>query len=247
MIPGIFVPLRELPRTITGKLDRKALPPPDRVLRDDQASHVAPRSQVEQILAGLWSQVLGIDKVGATDRFFELGGHSILAMQVLARMKDAFGVEIPLAAMLDDGSLAGVAARIETALRRGVALPSDPLTPVDRNTALPLSFTQQRLWFLEQLSPGTSAYLIPAAVAIAGPLDADRLEESLNALVARHEGLRTGFVADRGTGVQVIAPDARLPLRRFDLSDLTPAPPRRSCGGSSPPNPPSRSISPVRR
>jgi amino acid adenylation domain-containing protein len=217
MIPATFVPMRELPRTITGKVDRKALPASDNMAHEGRPGHVPPRTVTEEVLAGLWSQLLMVERIGVADGFFELGGHSIVAMQLLARINDVFGVEIPLATLFDAPTLAVLAAAVDEAL--GAATTADPVTVVSRDRRWPQSFSQQRLWFLEQLMPGTAAYHMPAAVRIQGPLNPDRLEAALNLVLRRQEGLCTGF----REAFQVIVPDAALELRRFDLSDCSSA------------------------
>jgi amino acid adenylation domain-containing protein len=215
MIPAAFVPLRELPRTITGKVDRKALPAPDRMARE--GDHVPPRTVTEEILAGLWSQLLAVEHVGTGDSFFELGGQSILAMQLLARINDAFDVEVPLATLFDAPTLGVLAAAIDAAL--GVATTTEPVVVVPRDRHWPLSFSQQRLWFLEQLMPGTMVYHVPAAVRIQGPLDPDRLQAALNLVLRHQEGLRTGFHEKGNETFKVVVSDVALELRRVDLPD----------------------------
>src|SRR6266487_832295 len=216
MVPSVFVELAGLPLTPNGKLDRAALPVPEGVRPDLGAGFVAPAGPVQELLAGIWAQVLGTGRVGAGDSFFELGGHSLLAAQVISRIRAVFGVEVPLAALFDQPTVAGLAAVIENAAP-GVAVP--PVTAVSRDRALPLSFGQQRLWFLDQLEPGSAEYNIPSPVRLAGDLDVPALAAALSAVVARHEVLRTRLVAGPdGIPYQVIDPPAEFPLPLADVS-----------------------------
>src|SRR6185295_192811 len=154
MVPTALVVLPELPLTPNGKVDRKALPAPE--WQGAEESYVAPRTPVEEILAGIWAEVLGVERVGVADSFFDLGGHSLLATQVMSRLHRTFGVEMPLRDLFETPALADFAARIETALRAGTGSTAPPLVPVPREGPLPLSFAQQRLWFLYRLEPESS-------------------------------------------------------------------------------------------
>ncbi|XYI03749.1 amino acid adenylation domain-containing protein [Sorangium sp. So ce1128] len=220
MIPSAFVALEAMPLTPNGKVDRRALPAPSALRRDLGEALVAPRTPVEEALAGIWAHVLGLERVGAHDDFFGLGGHSLLATQVLARVRSAFGIELPLRALFEAPTLAGLAGRVEEAQRAGARIHRPPLQPAGREGALPLSFAQQRLWFLAQLEPDSAFYNVPGAVRVQGPLDRVALEESFQEVVRRHEVLRTTFAVVDGTPRQVIAPDARLPFEVIDLRAL---------------------------
>src|SRR6266568_4802255 len=171
MVPAVFIELASSPLTPIGMLDRAALPAPTSHLRD----FVAPSGATEESLAGIWARVLGMDRVGAGDSFFELGGHSLLATQVISRIRAVFGAEVPLAALFDHPTVAGLAAVIEGSVP-GAAVP--PVTAVSRDQLLPLSFAQQRLWFLDQLEPGSSAYNMPVAVRLSGELNLQALDRS---------------------------------------------------------------------
>jgi amino acid adenylation domain-containing protein/non-ribosomal peptide synthase protein (TIGR01720 family) len=207
MTPSAFVVLDGLPLTPNGKVDRNALPAPDWTRRGGE--YTAPRTPTEELLAGLWAQVLGLDaeRVGIRDSFFELGGHSLLATQLISRVRAAFQVELPLRALFESPTVAGLAAAV-AASRPGLAAP--PITPAPRDSELPLSFAQQRLWFLDQLEPGSALYNLAAAFHLSGPLDVAALERSLNEVARRHESLRTTFAmtAD-GRAMQKIAPVSR--------------------------------------
>ncbi|HEX9940914.1 MAG TPA: amino acid adenylation domain-containing protein, partial [Thermoanaerobaculia bacterium] len=154
MVPSAWVQLETLPLTPNGKVDRKALPAPAVELR----TSTAPRTPIEEVLAGLWAQVLGVETVGAEDSFFDLGGHSLLATQVVSRVRGAFGVELPLRRIFEAPTLARLAGEIEAAMRADRGMEAPPLRPVPRDGDLPLSFAQERLWFLDRLQPGSTAY-----------------------------------------------------------------------------------------
>ncbi|HEX2091396.1 MAG TPA: amino acid adenylation domain-containing protein, partial [Longimicrobiaceae bacterium] len=220
LVPGALVVLDVLPRTPTGKLDRRALPAPE---LSSGESYVAPRTPVEELLAGIWSDVLGIDCVGATDDFFALGGHSLLATRVVSRVRGAFGVELPLRSLFEAPTVAGLAERVEVARREGAVSQEPPILPVPRDRPLPLSFAQQRLWFIDELEPGTATYSIPTALRVRGRVDTGVLRRCLEEIVRRHESLRTVFDRVDGRMVQVILPpgDARLP--EVDLRGLAEA------------------------
>ena len=169
---------------------------------------MAPRGPLEEEVASIWGAVLGLERVGAHDNFFDLGGHSLLATQVVSRLREAIGVEIPLRALFESPTVAGLAERIDAARRDDARRESIPIKPKPRIGPQPLSFSQEALWFLDQLAPGQPTFNVTAAVRITGPLDQGALERSLSELVRRHESLRTTFVAIDGTPHQVIARDA---------------------------------------
>ncbi|MFD2685535.1 amino acid adenylation domain-containing protein [Streptomyces phyllanthi] len=217
MIPSVFVELAALPLTSNGKIDRAALPDPD-VSRSELGAFVAPAGAAEELLAGIWGQVLGRDGVGAGDNFFELGGHSLLATQVISRIREVFGTEIPLAALFDHPTVRGLAAVIEQAAPSAVV---PPVTVVSRDEPLPLSFGQERLWFMDRLEPGSVEYNVPSPMWFDGPVDVAALGAALGALVARHEVLRTRLVAGPdGMAYQVIDPPGRVPLPVADMSGV---------------------------
>ena len=162
-------------------------------LREDRAL-VSPRNKTEEVLAQIWSKVLGIKRFSIDDNFFELHGHSLLATQVVSRIRDAFNVQMPLRWLFETPTIAGLAARIEAAAREKTTSDIRPILPVARARELPLSFAQQRLWFLNQLEPDSPFYNVPLAIRIKGTLNLAALEQALNLIVARHEALRTVFV-----------------------------------------------------
>ncbi|HKH44755.1 MAG TPA: amino acid adenylation domain-containing protein, partial [Thermoanaerobaculia bacterium] len=223
MVPAAFVSLAALPLTPNGKVDRKTLPAPD--WQSPAASSLAPRTPAEEVVAGIWAELLSFERAGASDHFFNLGGHSLLAMRVTSRVRDAFGIELALRDLFEAPVLADFAARIEAARRAGLTgrdqpRLTPPLVPVPRQGPLPLSFAQQRLWFIDRLEPGSSLYNIPVALRVEGPLDSGVLARSLGEIVRRHEALRTAFVALEGAPVQVIQPAEPFHLPEVDLSGL---------------------------
>ncbi len=222
MTPAAFVTLDALPLTPNGKIDRRALPAPEQSRPELAEAFVTPRNQVEELLAAAWADALEIERVGVHDNFFDLGGHSLLATKLFSRIRDTFQVELPLAALFEAPTVAALAERIESAKRTvpGSSLP--PLTPiVQRGGHLPLSYTQQRLWFLDQLEPGSSAYNIPAAVRLTGALDTEAFARSFHEIVRRHESLRATFVTVNGQPAQLIAPVRPVDLTVTDLGGLT--------------------------
>jgi len=218
MVPAALVLLDELPLTLNGKVDRRALAriePPEDPAASGAGSDLG--SPVEDIVAGIWAELLRRDRVGSAQNFFDLGGHSLLATQVISRLREALGVELPLRTLFERPTVSGLAAAAEQALRAAEGLVVPPVLPVPREgslaTGLVCSFAQQRLWVLDQLLPGSPAYNIPVAIRFEGPVDLPRLGEALAAIVRRHESLRTTFAAGPdGQPVQVIAPPRSLPL-----------------------------------
>ncbi|HYP40107.1 MAG TPA: amino acid adenylation domain-containing protein [Chloroflexia bacterium] len=219
MVPSAFVLLEKLPLTPNGKLDRRALPAPE-LDRGDGRECVAPRSPVEEALVGIWASVLGLERVGVHDNFFELGGHSLLATQALSRVRDVLHVEMPLRRIFEMPTVAKLGESVEVALKGGSAAPAPPVQRVQRTGDLPLSFAQQRLWFLDQWMPASAAYNIPVVMRLEGPLDEDALKASINAIVGRHEALRTTFEVVGDRPAQVIAPTLDVPVPLTDLSSL---------------------------
>jgi amino acid adenylation domain-containing protein len=218
MVPSAFVFVDALPMTPNGKVNRRSLPEPDwgGVVLED--AHVAPRTPVEDILAGIWSGLLGVERVGVNDNFFDLGGHSLLATQVISRTRDAFSLELPLQQLFEHPTVAGLAECVERAMRVGRGPQTPPLARVPREQALPLSFAQQRLWFIEQFEPGSPVSSIPGGLRLEGRLDVSALERALNEMVRRHEVLRTTFGVEGGQPAQVIREHEPFALGLLDLS-----------------------------
>ncbi|UVK49252.1 amino acid adenylation domain-containing protein (plasmid) [Mesorhizobium sp. AR07] len=219
MVPSAFVRISALPLTVNGKLDRKGLPVP----ADDayaRAAYEAPQGEVEMALAQLWAELLGVERVGRHDHFFELGGHSLLAVQLLSRLSQAVGVGLPLATLFARPVLSDLAASIVEVLSRSGPQDLPAIVAVSRNEPLVLSFAQQRLWFLAQLDEGSTNYHMPLALRLRGGLDRAAWQRSLDCLFARHEALRSVFVAPEGTPrVEVLPPEAGLPVLEHDLRD----------------------------
>jgi amino acid adenylation domain-containing protein len=215
MVPSLFIMLESMPLTPNGKIDRRALPAPPSARDDLPQSFTAPRTPTEQLLAQLWADLLGLDRVGLHDNFFALGGHSLLATQVMARLRAWLAVDLPLRALFEHPSVAQLARRVE--LAAGQAAPLPPILPVTRDRPLALSFAQQRLWFLDQLAPGDPSYNVPAVARLRGAIDVATLARSLRLVVARHEALRTTFAAVDGQPVQLISPAADFDLQLLDL------------------------------
>ena len=227
MVPAAIVLLDSLPLTAHGKVDRAALPEPEtaRGERREPGSAVLPRTPAEATMAELWREVLGLDAsaaVGVEDNFFELGGHSLLATQLMSRVRDAFRIEVPLRVIFETPTVAGLALWIEHARQTGAApLRVPPLRPVPRDRDLPLSFAQERLWFLAQLAPASAAYNMPSAMRLTGRLDRAALAAALAEIVRRHEALRTVFhMTAAGGPFQVVQAHQPPAVPLIDLSAL---------------------------
>ncbi|HKG81124.1 MAG TPA: amino acid adenylation domain-containing protein [Pyrinomonadaceae bacterium] len=221
MVPSFFVLLDALPLNVNGKLDRDALPAPQYAGTDLEDTYAAPQTPVEEMLCGIWAGWLELEQVGVDDNFFGVGGHSLLATAVISEVREVFGVELPVTSIFDKPTVRELAREIETALE---AHDDSPLTPrlqsVSREGPLPLSFAQQRLWFIDQLEPGNPFYNLPIARRLRGTLNVEALREALTEIVRRHEVLRTSFTSIDGQPLQVIAEPKPLHVPVTDLSDL---------------------------
>ncbi|GAA4960292.1 non-ribosomal peptide synthase/polyketide synthase [Actinoplanes utahensis] len=214
LVPAAFVGVDRLPVNSSGKLDRRALPEPD-FRGAGGGTPAPPRTPAERLTARVWAEVLGVPGVGVTDNFFDLGGDSILSMRVTSRLREESGVRVSPRAVFDAPDLAALAALLDDAAGRPRV---PPVTPVPRTGALPLSFAQQRLWFLDQFEPGGAEYLSPLALRLRGPLRAEALAAALTALVARHESLRTTFDTVDGRGVQTVGDPYPIVLEAHDVT-----------------------------
>jgi amino acid adenylation domain-containing protein len=219
MVPAAFVVLEALPLTPNGKLDRAALPAPEG-RKEREHRGVAPRTPTEEVLAGIWADVLRLDHVDVEDDFFALGGHSLLGTRLISRIRAAFGVELPLRALFEAPTVARLAGRVEAAREQGARPAAPPLVPMPRQRALPLSYAQQRLWLIDQLEPSSATYNIPLALRLDGALDAGALTRSLAEIVRRHEALRTNYPTVKGEPHQVIAAAVPWSLLVVDLASL---------------------------
>ncbi|RYZ40519.1 MAG: amino acid adenylation domain-containing protein, partial [Myxococcaceae bacterium] len=216
MVPQSVVVLSGLPLLPNGKVDRRALPPPQVTRSPDTADR--PRTPWEEKLSALWKELLRLEHVGVHDDFFALGGHSLLATRLVSRLRSALQVELPLRTLFEFPTLSALAARLKASLHLGQGRALPPLVRAPRTDSLPLSFAQQRLWFLQQLEPGNAAYNIPAALRLTGSLDIRCLQDAFSELVRRHESLRTCFPDTHGQPTQVIAPPTPFTLPVTDLS-----------------------------
>jgi amino acid adenylation domain-containing protein len=220
MVPSHIVPLDALPLTQNGKVDRHALPAPDNARPDMRAKYVAPRTFLEEELATIFAEVLSVEKVGVNDSFFDLGGHSLLVIRVIFRVREVFHIELPMRAVFDAPTVAGLARQLET-LRpglRGLAVP--PIETQRPEGRLPLSFAQQRLWFLAQLLPDAPSYNEPVTIRFRGPVNATAIERGLDEILVRHEAWRTTFQSSEGEPFQIIHPPAPMKLPIADLRSL---------------------------
>ncbi|TAE52347.1 MAG: non-ribosomal peptide synthetase, partial [Nostocales cyanobacterium] len=219
MIPSAFVCLDSLPLTPSGKVNRRALPAPD--YSEIKSEYVAPCTPTEEILTGIWTQVLKVERVGINDNFFEIGGHSLLATQLVSRIRQSFQVEIPLQRIFANGTVAELASLIEQLQKQQLEIFAQPILPRVENAELPLSFAQQRLWFINQFEPNSASYNIPLALHLEGNLNQSALEKSLLEIINRHESLRTNFVNIDGQAVQIIHPQTSGKVSVIDLRQLT--------------------------
>ncbi|MGC1734298.1 MAG: non-ribosomal peptide synthase/polyketide synthase [Pseudonocardiaceae bacterium] len=215
MVPAAFVVLAELPLNSSGKLDRRALPAPEWG-GADTAAYVAPRTEAQCVVARIWAEVLGVERVGVDDNFFELGGDSILSIRVTSRLRAAFNVELSPRAVFTHSTVGELAAAIPVDSPGGVSM----IPVVPRDGGLVLSFAQQRLWFLHDFEPDSAEYATRIGLRLRGACNHDALGAAFTGLVARHESLRTTFKQADGRGVQVVHPPSEVLLPVLDLSDL---------------------------
>jgi len=216
MVPSAFVVMDELPRTISGKVDRRALPA---VKQREKGKPDPARTPLEELLCGIWGEVLGLSEIGRQDNFFELGGHSLSATRVMSRVRAVTGQALALRELFEAPTVALLAGRLERLQTGRVERAGEPGLPAreDRSLPAPLSSAQQRLWFIDQLEPGSAAYNIPAAVRLRGALNIEALRSAFRALASRQEGLRTIFPLQEGEPVQVVQALADWPLPLVDL------------------------------
>ena len=193
-----------------------ALPRPEQVRRT--VKHVAPRTPSEEVVGAIWAEVLKRESIGVEDNFFDLGGHSLLATQIAARLREHFHIPVPVRAVFESPSIAELAKRMDASRREEQGIVPPPITPVARNQDLALSFSQERLWVLDQIEPHNPLYNIPRTLRFRGALQVEALEQAINEIVRRHESQRTVFATKDGHPVQVILPSLTIPLVVQDLT-----------------------------
>ncbi|WP_232525305.1 HAD-IIIC family phosphatase [Motilimonas pumila] len=218
MIPSVFVLLEQLPLTPNGKIDRKALPEPD--MSAQQAEYIAPRSETEKVLCEIWQEVLGVERVGIVDNFFQLGGHSLLAARLISRINQRLNISLPLKTLFLLPSLGCLAQELLN-LAPDHGYPK--LEKVSKQGPLMLSYSQQRMWLLNQIDNESTQYHMPSALKLSGPLDVKVLNQAFSTIFERHESLRTVFVVnDAGEPHQVVTSVTDFTVNMEDLSMLEP-------------------------
>ncbi|HET8842872.1 MAG TPA: amino acid adenylation domain-containing protein, partial [Ktedonobacteraceae bacterium] len=222
MVPAHFVLLDMLPLTANGKVDRRSLSTLNWKEEEQQDGEEFGEtlSPIEELVMQCWKQILQVDHLSVQDNFFEQGGHSLLVTQMVAHLRHLLGIEVPLQAVFEAPTIVDLSVFLQEELRQDQGLPVPTIVPVSRNQDLPLSFAQQRLWFLDQLEPGSTAYTVPVAVRLYGQLKRTALEQALTRIIQRHETLRTTFPSKEGRPVQQIAPAPLTQLVVLDLSCL---------------------------
>ncbi|KAB8314800.1 amino acid adenylation domain-containing protein [Tolypothrix campylonemoides VB511288] len=220
MVPSAFVTLDTLKLTPNGKVDRFALPAPDgEITREHE--YVPPRTPSEEIIANIFAVVLGVQNVGIHDNFFTLGGHSLLATQLISRLRVALEVEIPLRTIFESPTVTQLDQTITQLRQNDRRLSLPPIEPLTHNSQIPLSWAQERLWFLNQLEGPSSTYNMPGAIRVSGQLDINAFQQALSEIVRRHEVLRTRFQSLNGTPIQVIHPEATININLVDLQQYS--------------------------
>src|SRR5262245_516042 len=218
MAPSMLVEIERMPLTSNGKLDRKALPAPE--WGREQTEPEGERSPIEEIVAGAYRQALGREEVGVKSHFFELGGHSLLATRLVSQLREAFSVELAVREVFEHPRVEELARVVEAAMRRDQGTMAPTISKAERSGALPLSFAQRRLWFLDQMEPGNAAYNLPSALRLSGELEIALLKRTFNEVVRRHESLRTVFATEAGEPEQIIQEVRGVQLPVIDLSEL---------------------------
>ena len=216
MVPAFIIPMTSFPLTPNGKIDRKALPKPNAV-DNDAREYVAPGNEIEQKIQEIWQDLLNVSPIGIHNDFFRLGGHSILATRLVTRFRQNFKVELPLSAVFEARTIARQALLVEMEQARGNRPQLPELTIISRDGDLPVSLPQQRLWFIDQFNPGTTAYNISLSLLIKGKPDIALLEKSIQMVIDRHEILRTVFVNKNGMPFQKIEPTFEFKLESESL------------------------------
>jgi amino acid adenylation domain-containing protein len=219
MVPSAFVILESLPLTPNGKVNRRALPAPE-PSSELLEKYVAPRTPIEEILAQIWSQVLKVELVGRHDNFFELGGHSLLATQLVSRVRSSLKVELPLRSLFAAPTIAELSQNIQRLQQQDIELAAPPILRRAENAEIPLSYAQQRLWFLDQFEQNSSLYNISFGLRLVGTVNIAALEQSLKEIIHRHEALRTNFITVDGQVAQIIQTQTNWKVTVVNLQDL---------------------------
>ena len=221
MMPGGYVEMKELPRTLNGKIDRKALPSVQEARGERRREgRGRGRTAVEEIVGGIWEEVLRLEEVGEEENFFELGGHSLLATQIISRVREALKVELPLRVLFEAPTVGEFSRRVEKEIGRVGLREESGIPVVKRDGPLPLSYAQQRMWMLEQLSQGRSAFNMPMGIRLRGQLNVVALEQTVGEIIRRHEILRTRFVVRNGEPVQEVGEAGKVRLNVVDVSAI---------------------------
>ena len=216
MVPALLMRLDAMPLSPSGKLDRRALPEPVWQTRE----HIEPETPLQQQIAAIWREVLGLPKIGLRDDFFALGGHSLLATQIISRTRQACDVELPLRTLFEASELGAFAEQVGLIQASGQRNQQTAIAKVDRSQPVPLSYSQQRMWFLWQMEPDSPAYNVGGMARLRGVLDVGRFEAALQALIMRHETLRTTFPSVDGVAFQQVSPQTGLRMDWQDFSGL---------------------------
>ncbi len=219
MVPALLMRLDTMPLSPSGKLDRRALPDPVWQTRE----HIEPESALQQQIAAIWREVLGVPRIGLRDDFFALGGHSLLATQIISRTRQACDVELPLRTLFEASELGAFAEQVGLIQAAGQRNQQTAIAQVDRSQPVPLSYSQQRMWFLWQMEPDSPAYNVGGMARLRGVLDVGRFEAALQALIMRHETLRTTFPSVDGVAYQKVSTQTGLRMDWQDISALNPA------------------------
>jgi acyl carrier protein len=220
MVPSTLMTLERMPLSPNGKVDRKALPAPEATGPNEQ-NFIGPRNPTEEVLSAIWSEILNAEHIGVEDNLFEHGAHSLLVTQVTSRIRKLFQVEPPLRLFFECPTIGGMARAIDTLQSQAEGIAAPPIVRITRDGDLPLSFTQERMWFLDQLEPGLTAYNVPGAVFLDGHLDVKALEDAFGEILRRHEILRTTYGSAGGRPVQIINPPQPFHLHVEDLQNET--------------------------
>lgn len=219
MLPSAFVELDELPRTLNGKVDRKALPELE-MIQAERELEAGTMTPIEEIVAGIWCEVLRLPAVGRDGNFFNLGGHSLLATQMIHRIRDTFKIDLPVRSVFEASTVAQLSALVEAQINEGNFSRVSPIIPVARDGKLPLSFAQQRLWFQEELARGTSTFHVDLSMQLKGAVNPAVLEQTFGEIGRRHENFRTSFPVVDGDLFQLIHPARNVSIPIVNLGNL---------------------------